>query len=866
VIEKPEKSMAPRKPPARLQSESAKANKKIRAARMKPARKGSDSGRKIESALDASAGFPDENPNPILRVAKGGRLLYANRAGAPLLKKWGTRMGGTLPPEWKRRIDKALSSLEPFSADEPVAKRIYAMDVVPIKDAGYANVYGRDITEARQAENIFRDNEERLKLLFELAPDAYYISDLSGNFVDGNKAAETLIGYNRDELIGKNFLTLNVLGQGQTQKASQLLVKNAMRKLTGPDELVLNRKDGSQVTVEIRTHPFTIHDKKMVLGIARDITERKRAETALRIKEERYRELFDNIRSGVAVYEVTDNGEDFIFVDTNKAGERLGGDRREDLIGKSVFQARPGIREFGLIDVFRRVWKTGEAEHFPAALYRDGGVSTWYENFVYRLPTGEIVAIYDDITERKQSEEAIRESEEKFRNYMERAPDGIFIVDDSGRYLEANESACRMTGYSKEEIERMSIRDLLAEESREDGLDHFRRMTETGAAESDLWYKRKDGANRCLNVNAVKLSGTRILEFCKDITENKRVEEELMESKSLIEAVVENMPLMIFLKEATDLRFVVFNRAGEELLGYDRKALLGRNNLDLFPPEQAAHFMAKDREVLDGEAGMLDIPEEPIQTAGRGQRLLHTRKVCIRGPDGTTKYLLGISEDITERKQTEDQLKSLLKEKEVLVKEVHHRVKNNFMVLSSLLGLQSQQIEDKNIQAMFMTSSDRIKSMSLIHERLYRSQDLTHIDFAEYIRTLADDLYESFGTDPGKVSLVIEAEELTLNLDQAIPCGLILNELLSNALKYGFPQDWKGEGRIAVTLRKVGEKEIELSVKDNGIGLPIDFDFQKTRSLGLKIVSLLAEDQLGGELTVDRNEGTGFRVRFNVLK
>ena len=142
--------------------------------------------------------------------------------------------------------------------------------------------------------------------------------------------------------------------------------------------------------------------------------------------------------------------------------------------------------------------------------------------------------------------------------------------------------------------------------------------------------------------------------------EQKLAEQALKESKTLIEAVVENVPLMVFLKEATDLRFVIFNRAGEELLGYDRRYLLGKNNLDLFPPEQAAYFMAKDREVLDGEAGMLDIPEEPILTARKGQRFLHTRKVCIKGADGETKYLLGISEDITERKQAEEELKQTL--------------------------------------------------------------------------------------------------------------------------------------------------------------------------------------------------------------
>ena len=181
----------------------------------------------------------------------------------------------------------------------------------------------------------------------------------------------------------------------------------------------------------------------------------------------------------------------------------------------------------------------------------------------------------------------------------------------------------------------------------------------------ESWQRRKDGQKRLLGwwCRALKDEDgniTGVLSSARDITERKQAEEELKESKALIESVVENVPLMIFLKEATDLRFVMFNRAGEELLGYDRRDLIGKNNLDLFPPEQAAHFMAKDREVLDGEAGMLDIPEEPILTAKKGQRLLHTRKVCIRGFDGATKFLLGISEDITERKRAEEELQRTL--------------------------------------------------------------------------------------------------------------------------------------------------------------------------------------------------------------
>jgi len=135
--------------------------------------------------------------------------------------------------------------------------------------------------------------------------------------------------------------------------------------------------------------------------------------------------------------------------------------------------------------------------------------------------------------------------------------------------------------------------------------------------------------------------------------DQQSVQKALDDSYALIREIVESVPLMIFLKDAVDLRFVLFNRAGEELLGHDRRTMLGRNDRDFFPPEQAAHFMAKDREVLDGEPSVLDIPEEPITTRHNGERLLHTRKVCIRGADGESKYLLGISEDITDRKSRE---------------------------------------------------------------------------------------------------------------------------------------------------------------------------------------------------------------------
>ena len=221
-----------------------------------------------------------------------------------------------------------------------------------------------------------------------------------------------------------------------------------------------------------------------------------------------------------------------------------------------------------------------------------------------------------------------------------------------------------------------------------------------------------------------------------------------------------------------------------------------------------------------------------------------------------------LRKEITARKQAEEKLKSLLKEKEVLIKEVHHRVKNNFAVVSSLLGLQSRDIDDTEVKTMFMQSRDRINSMALLHERLYQSQDLTHINFSEYIRTLVDDLFNAYETDPVKISFITEVDDIILDVDKVLPCGLIVNELISNALKYGFPKSRTDKGQIKVSFHKINEDEIELTVMDNGVGLPDDFDIAKTKSLGLQIVSMMAEGQLDGKLKVSGNSGATFQIQF----
>ncbi|WP_199296625.1 histidine kinase dimerization/phosphoacceptor domain -containing protein [Leptolyngbya sp. FACHB-711] len=225
-----------------------------------------------------------------------------------------------------------------------------------------------------------------------------------------------------------------------------------------------------------------------------------------------------------------------------------------------------------------------------------------------------------------------------------------------------------------------------------------------------------------------------------------------------------------------------------------------------------------------------------------------------------------VQNELKERKRTEEQLKLSLKEKEALLKEIHHRVKNNLQVISSVLRLQSDYIRDERVLALFKDSQNRIRSMALIHEKLHQSSDLLKINFDEYIRDLANNLLRSYTANSQAATLRAEAAGVWLNIDTAIPCGLIINELVSNTLKHAFPTP-TSENEILIEISPTSDNRFILTVQDNGIGFPLELDFRNTESLGLELVCVFTE-QLEGTIELDRTEGTGttFRITFSELE
>jgi PAS domain S-box-containing protein len=226
---------------------------------------------------------------------------------------------------------------------------------------------------------------------------------------------------------------------------------------------------------------------------------------------------------------------------------------------------------------------------------------------------------------------------------------------------------------------------------------------------------------------------------------------------------------------------------------------------------------------------------------------------------GASQGLMLGMRDITDRKNADEKIASSLREKEVLLKEIHHRVKNNLQVICSLLSLQSSYLTDAGTRELFAESQNRVRSMALIHEKLYQSDDFVAIDFAEYINGLAGYLYRSYATNPDHVRLIVDVVGTTLGMDAAVPCGLIINELLSNALKYAFPGD--EQGTITIRLGTLPNGRHLLTVADDGVGIPADFDVRNTDSLGLQLVTTLTR-QIDGELSVRSGGGTEFSIQF----
>ena len=312
----------------------------------------------------------------------------------------------------------------------------------------------------------------------------------------------------------------------------------------------------------------------------------------------------------------------------------------------------------------------------------------------------------------------------------------------------------------------------------------------------------------------------------------------------------------------TDGNIVLFNQSLKNIFGYDIDEIKGKHVTMLMPDRYRKDFT--DKLETFKSTGTHQLAGKTFETIGLrndGTEFPFEISIATWGSKGNI-FITSIIRDITKRKKTENKLQKSLNEKEMLLKEIHHRVKNNLMIISSLLNLQSRYIKDEDSKNIFKESQNRAKSMALIHERLYRSTDLKRIDFGDYIRTLVNDLYHTYVFDPTLIQLNVDVDDVMLDINTSIPLGLIVNELVTNSLKHAFPKGRSGE--INIKFHSQNDKYI-LEVKDNGIGFPEEIDYTNTESLGLRLVTSLTE-QIEGKIEFNNISETSFKIIFEEEK
>ncbi len=352
--------------------------------------------------------------------------------------------------------------------------------------------------------------------------------------------------------------------------------------------------------------------------------------------------------------------------------------------------------------------------------------------------------------------------------------------------------------------------------------------------------------------------GTILASYSCEAIRAVRVSEDLKVSEERFRDLAELLPEAIF-ESDTSMNITFANQKACELFGYSPEDFnRGLNGADLLTPEELNHAEESFPKWRDDLASTTD---EFLALRKDGSTFPISFRTSTILKEGIVSGFRGIIIDITERKRAEEQIKASLKEKEILLQEIHHRVKNNMAVIVSLLKLQMHQIDDERIKAALKESQNRVYSMSAVHETLFCSDNLSDILIEPFIGKIVEFVFRSYQMSTNQISLKTEFDPIKLSIDKAPSLGLIVNELISNALKYAFPDNRDGE--INLSIKKISTEEMKVTIKDNGIGMPKNTDWDKSSGLGLQLVNNLVESQLGGSLKVMSDEGTRFIIRFN---
>ncbi|MFN2374198.1 MAG: PAS domain S-box protein [Cyclonatronaceae bacterium] len=709
-----------------------------------------------------------------------------------------------------------------------------------------------------EPEPAFRHGFDKFEQIVENHTDLVTVIDNNNCLLYVNEAYCGLFGKSPRQLIGTPFRV------DDTESGMQTGTEFMHQLALPPHQVQFNQRAMTQkgwrwISWDFKAVSDAGNGTDLVIGIGTDVTERKMEQEALQASEESYRGLFNSVNE--AIYIQTEDGT---FLDVNDHACKMYGYSRLELIGRSPeILSAPGKNDLENIrNIVEKAYR-GEVQHlewwgkrkngeiFPKSITLNSG--TYFGKAV-------VIAIARDISDQKQYEESIRLSEYRLRTLADNIPNGdVYLFDRNLKFLIAAGTELKRLGYSSTQFEGKKLEDSLDPETAQMLLPMYRTALLGEKVHSEFTFR--DNIYQITVLPLYNQDGH--IEFgmslVQNVTRQKNYEKALRNSEERFQSFMQYLPGVAFMKDSQG-RYLFANELLTRLFQKHKTDWLGKTDFQLYGSKTAREMVMNDRKVIDSGKGI-----HIIETIGEGEHATKwiTAKFPIPDKHGKRVLVGGIAVDITDRIKVEQKLKISLKEKEVLLKEVYHRVKNNLQITSSLLELQSAHIRDEFDRELFRESQNRLSTMAMIHEQLYKTDNLSSINMQDYITNLVTGLLKSY--DAGTVKSDIRVDDTLFALDTAIPLGLIINEIVTNSLKHAFRKQILKENRLTIRLSKRADNVMQLIVADNGPGLPSQDVIDSKKSLGMELIEALTL-QLGGKLDIRSDGGAVFAITFPLDK
>jgi PAS domain S-box-containing protein len=776
------------------------------------------------------------------------------------------------------KIGNMFEKTVSFQVDNSTRSFDFDISMMSLKNGMYWLLRIVDVSEKIKERDEITNREQKYRNLYYRNQAGVFTTDLTSTILDCNQTFEEMF----DNEITKGKKIFQSKNSEEWQEILELIedqenLRNYQTHFT--------LKNGT--TKWFIFNWYIDKNTNLIEGTIIDLTEVQKTSAALSQSEQKYRLIYEESNDAVLLL------DDDTIIDVNRKGIQLFGVPQRQLLEIDLYELsyifnKESAKEY---KKYKQKLHLSKSTKFNW-IFKGNNQRIEAEVAIIELMLGDkkyYQCVIHDQTQRNETMRSLDKNRQSFKSVLDNTPEGIVIVFEN-EILYTNPEANRLL--SSEEI---SLNDLFLAEDQE----IFQRLMDQQKRDKAIYqrqFKIKNNDNKEILVDVTLVSTSfedkeSTLVIIKDISLQNQLSKEMLRAevaeesnKILAQEIEERIRTEKLLQEQflrsnaifdsssntllltldTSFRVSSFNTHCQNYFWYITERRLEVNDEfnaffnDLFGEAEVRYFKLVLSRVKSGESRQM---ETHFYSKGMA-RWIELFINPIFDIEGRVSEISLVAHDITEKKIAEKEIIESLKEKEVLLKEIHHRVKNNLQVISSILNLQSSFVKDQRTLEILDESRNRIRTMAIIHENLYRTTNFSSIDFSSYLHNLSTNLISSYYVQSGVIHLRTEMQNIDLVLDQAIPCGLLVNELITNSIKYAFPNH--SEGEIFIGLKEENNL-ITLNIEDNGVGLPKDFDLLKTDTLGLQLVSTLAE-QLDGEINIVNHNGTKYLITFEKAK